>query len=137
MAEKKPSHQIRINNSMIHDIKNSKNPNLKAVTVGLEAADGTSTKGNLLIGKSTIVPDKNTATLAARQQKSYVNFVRDNDYSIKLGGADKAIKMSGADIVDQNHAYMKTLNKSRTAQLESAAEKDSPEAEASVEQPEA
>lgn len=136
MAEKKPSHQIRINSSMVKDLKDPAHANLKAVNIGLEDKDGNKQFGSLLIGKGAIVPDKHTAHLPVNQQKSYVNFVRENDYSIKLDGEPKAVKMSGADIIEQNRAYLKSKNKSCTAELESVGQ----EAEApgaAMEQPDA
>lgn len=111
---KKPSNLLRVNNAMIHDIKG--NDGRKAVSVGLTDKDGNTRIGTIYAGTVAINPDPKTASLPAHQQKSYVAISRDKTYDFVMSKKDptsktgykKVIdKIPGADIVDQNHAYMK------------------------------
>lgn len=134
-AEKKPSNLIRVNNSMIHDIKD--NDNRKAITVGIKDPDGTKTVGTIYVGAKSIMADKKTATLPDSQKKSYIGISRDKDYDFVTSYKDAngqyknhVDKMKGGEIVDKNHAYMADKRADYKKQAEAKAAEKSAEAQA-------
>lgn len=128
MAEKKPTNLLRVNDSMIHDTKQE---NLKAVTIGLLDPEGNQKIGTIFVSGKQISADKNTADLSKSQQKSYVALSRETDYTFSVKGPKGAdgkptyenTKISGADIIDQNKAYMKEKQAQRTNQLADSIDK--------------
>ena len=118
-------------------IKNTKQDGLKAVTIGLRDADGKEKLGTIFVGVKQVNADKNTTELPKSQQKSYVALDRNKDYTFSVRGPKgedgKPVytheKISGADIIEQNQAYMKNKMAQRTKNLEESVEK-APEAEA-------
>lgn len=125
MAETK-SHLIRINDKQITD---SKTPGVKKVGIGLMAEDGTKKLGSIYVTEKAISQDKKTAELPAHMHKSYVALSPGKEYNFVSGHGDtyKTEKISGQDILDQNRAYMKDLNASRTKALENGVAKEAPE----------
>lgn len=138
MAEQKPTNLVRVNDSMIH---NTKQQGLKAVTLGLQDADGNKKVGTIFVGEKQVNADKKTAELPKSQQKSYVALDRNKDYTFSVKGPKDAEgkptyqneKISGAAIIEQNKAYMKDKAAQRTNALEQSVEKAAPEAEAQAE----
>lgn len=137
MAEKKPTNLLRVNDSMIHPTKQE---NLKAVTIGLRDPEGNQKVGTIFVSDKQVNPDKNTAELSKSQQKSYVALDRDKDYTFSVKGPKDSegkptyenTKISGADIIDQNKAYMKEKQAQRVNQLAESVDKTQ-EAEAQQE----
>lgn len=133
-VQKKPTNLLRVNDSMI---KNTKQNGLKAVTVGLRDADGKEKLGTIFVGDKQVNSDKNTTELPKAQQKSYVALDRNKDYTFSVRGPKgedgkpvyEHSQISGADIIEQNQAYMKNKMAQRTKNLEESVEK-APEAEA-------
>lgn len=120
--EKKPTNLIRVNDSMIADTKQA---NLKAVTLGIRDPEGNEKVGKIFVSGKQVNPDKKTADLSKSQQKSYVALDRNKDYTFSVKGPKGAdgkptydnIQMSGAAIIDQNKAYMKEKQAQRANQL--------------------
>lgn len=111
-SDVKSSHLLRINTSMIHDMKGC--DTRKAVTVGLQDPEGTKRVGTIYVGTSSIHKDRCTEHLPDRQKKSYVAISPTKTYdfvtSVKNpeGKFDRNVtKISGQTILDQNKAYMK------------------------------
>ena len=132
----KPTNLIRVNDSMIH---NTKQDGLKAVTVGLLDADGNKKVGTIFVSDKQVNADKNTTELPKSQQKSYVALSRDKEYTFSVKGPKDAegkptyenTKISGADIIAQNKAYMKDKQAQSANQLAESVEK-APEAQEEV-----
>lgn len=118
MAETK-SHLIRINNSQISDSKTS--PEVKKVGVGLVTEDGTTKKGSIFVSSKAVTLDKNTKDLPDHMKKSYVALSPGKEYNFVSGYGEnyKTEKITGADIVAQNRAYMKERTAARSKALES------------------
>lgn len=140
MPSTKPTNLVRVNNSMIH---NTKKDNIKAVTLGLVDGEGKSQVGTIFVSDKQVNADKRTADLSKGLQKSYVALDRDKDYtfSVKTGkDADgkpvfENSTISGADIIDQNKAYMKARQEQRTQALAASVEEPSQQAETEAEAP--
>lgn len=136
-AQKKPSaaHLLRVNDSMIKDTRQN---GLKAVTIGLLDADGNKKVGTIFVGDKQVNADKKTTELPKSQQKSYVALDRSKDYTFSVRGPKDAegkptyenSKVSGADIIEQNKAYMRDKAAERTKNLEQSVESPAPEAQA-------
>lgn len=131
---KKPGNLLRVNDSMIHDIKGQ--DGRKAVTVGLKGQDNVNRVGTIYVGASSINPDKHTAHLQANQQKSYVAISPKKTYdfvtSVKNpeGKFDRNVtKISGQTILDQNKAYMKERHAEYAKQAEAKAADKAKQAE--------
>ena len=81
--------------------------------------------------------------MSKSQQKSYVALNRDKDYtfSVKTGkDADgkpvfENSKISGADIIDQNKAYLKERTAQRERNIEASVQEPSQQAETEAEGP--
>lgn len=137
MAEKKPTNLLRVNDSMIRDTKQE---NLKSVTIGLRDAEGNQRVGKIFVSSKQVNPDNNTKDLSKSQQKSYVALDRNKDYTFSVKGPKDAdgkptyqdTKISGADIIEQNKAYMKEKRAQRANQLADSVDKTQ-EAEAQQE----
>ena len=137
MAEKKPTNLLRVNDSMIRDTKQE---NLKSVTIGLRDAEGNQQVGKIFVSSKQVNPDNNTKDLSKSQQKSYVALDRNKDYTFSVKGPKDAdgkptyqdTKISGADIIEQNKAYMKEKRAQRANQLADSVDKTQ-EAEAQQE----
>lgn len=133
-VQKKPTNLLRVNDSMIKDTKQD---GLKAVTIGLLDADGNKKVGTIFVGAKQVNADKKTTELPKKQQKSYVALDRNKDYTFSVRGPKgedgkpvyENFKVSGADIIEQNKAYMKDKAAQRTKSLEESVEK-APEAQA-------
>lgn len=136
-AQKKPTNLLRVNDSMIKDTRQD---GLKAVTIGLMDADGNKKVGTIFVGAKQVNADKKTTELPKKQQKSYVALDRNKDYTFSVRGPKgedgkpvyENFKVSGADIIEQNKAYMKDKAAQRTKSLEESVEK-APEAQAEAE----
>ena len=136
----KPTNLVRVNDSMIHD---TKQPGLKAVTLGLRDNEGNQKVGTIFVSEKQINADKKTADLSKSQQKSHVALNRDKDYtfSVKTGkDADgkpvfENSKISGADIIDQNKAYLKERTAQRERNIEASVQEPSQQAETEAEGP--
>lgn len=128
MADKKPTNLLRVNDSMIRDTKNE---NVKSVTIGLRDAEGNQQVGKIFVSGKQINPDSNTKDLSKSQQKSYVALDRDKNYTFSVKGPKDAdgkptyqdTEISGADIIEQNKAYMKEKRAQRTNQLADSVDK--------------
>ena len=138
--EKKPTNLIRVNDSMIADTKQA---NLKSVTLGIRDPEGNEKVGKIFVSDKQVNPDKKTADLSKSQQKSYVALDRNKDYtfSVKTGkDADgkpvfENSKISGADIIEQNKAYMKERTAQRERNIEASVQEPSQQAETEAEGP--
>lgn len=120
--EKKPTNLVRVNDSMIYDTKQA---GLKAVTLGLRDNEGNEKIGKIFVSEKQVNADKNTMNLSKGQQKSYVALDRNKDYTFSVKGPKDAegkttyenMKISGADIIEQNKAYMKEKSAQRANNL--------------------
>lgn len=109
--QKRPSHLIRTNNGMIHEITGY--PGRKAVTVGIANGEDKPLIGTVYVGNNSIIPDKKTANLPDANKASFVAFSPTKMYDFVLRTKDAEgnwkndiRKLTGRSIVEGNRAYM-------------------------------
>lgn len=133
----KAEQSIHVSGEMIGKTNNG----CTRVSVGLSDADGKSQVKNVFVREDKVQLDPKTADKPKEKQGYYVEFTPDWNYDVSVANGkdengktlyDRA-KLSGADIVEQNNAYMKEQNKQRTKGLEESVEQSEPQAEAQAE----